>query len=51
MHEQVAEIVLRWRLVLLSGQTTQPFVEKINSQWVHAAEEDVDSQVELKLVD
>lgn len=51
MHEQVVEIVLRWRLVLLCGQTTQPLVEKVNSQWVHAAEEDVDPQVKLKLVD
>ena len=51
VHVEIAEVVLIWRPILASGQAAQPFFVEQNAQRVNSAQQNVDSQVKLQLVD
>ncbi len=50
MHEQVGQVGLSWRLVLISRQSTKTLLEEVHSQGIKPAYHYVDAQVILQSI-
>ena len=50
MHVQIFDVVLVWLFVIMSAESSEPFVAQVGLHRVHSADEHVQPAVELLLV-